>query len=140
MADPAIDGRLYVVVGILRDARGRVLIQKRRPGTPRSGQWEFPGGKVENGETPHQALARELKEELGISIGHSNPFTVITHDYDHARVWLDTYHISEFDGEPAGCEGQEIAWVEVENVIDYDVLDAVYPIVEALGQIPVHRP
>ncbi|MGI9316745.1 MAG: 8-oxo-dGTP diphosphatase MutT [bacterium] len=132
MSHSAPDNRLYVVVGILRDSVGRVLIQRRRPGTPKPGKWEFPGGKLENGEEPSQALSRELKEELGITVVTLKPLTAITHDYEHARVWLDTYLVTEFRGEPSGLEGQEIAWTNIDGVRDYDVLDAVSPIVQAI--------
>lgn len=130
----APDNRLYVVVGILQNAHGCVLIQQRRPGTPKPGKWEFPGGKLEQGEEPAHALGRELEEELGIDVGQIAPLTVVTHDYDHARVWLDTYLVTEFDGEPEGREGQNIEWVSLEQIRQYDVLDAVLPIVQAIRE------
>ena len=131
--DPAApDNRLYVVVGVLRDPDNKVLIQQRRPGTPKSGKWEFPGGKLESGEDPVAGLSRELNEELGVHIFTANPLTVVTHDYDHARVWLDTYLVTEFEGNPSGLEGQQIAWAKLEDIGGFDVLDAVWPIVNAL--------
>lgn len=128
----APEDRLYVVVGILIDDAGRVFIQKRRSGTPKEGKWEFPGGKLENGESPKQALERELDEELNIRISQSTPLATVTHDYSHARVWLDTYIVTDFEGRPSGREGQEIAWIALDQISQYDVLDAVYPIAEAL--------
>lgn len=133
MTIAAPDNRLYVVVGVIINDDGRLLIQQRRPGTPRAGQWEFPGGKLEQGEAPGTALSRELMEELGIRVKTSSPLTVVTHDYDHARVWLDTRLVTRFDGEPRGMEGQEIAWVEAEAVTRYDILEAVHPILDALA-------
>jgi 8-oxo-dGTP diphosphatase len=130
----APDNRLYVVVGILQNVHGYVLIQQRRPGTPKPGKWEFPGGKLEEGEEPAHALERELKEELGIEVGQIAPLTAVTHNYDHARVWLDTYLVTEFDGEPEGREGQNIAWVSLEQIRQFDVLDAVIPIVQAIRE------
>lgn len=111
-----------------------MLIQQRRPGTPKPGKWEFPGGKLEEGEEPAHALERELKEELGIEVGQIAPLTAVTHNYDHARVWLDTYLVTEFDGEPEGREGQNIAWVSLEQIRQFDVLDAVIPIVQAIRE------
>ncbi len=125
------DNRLHVVVGVIEDRWGRLLIQQRRPGTPRAGQWEFPGGKLEPGETPEVALSRELEEELGIQVTHSSPLVSLGQDYDHAHVWLDTWWVTEFQGQPAGNEGQAIAWVAVESVPQYDVLEAVHPILDA---------
>jgi len=126
------EDRLYVVVGILTDDAGRVFIQKRRPGTPKEGKWEFPGGKLESGEAPRQALERELDEELNIRVTELIPLTVVTHDYSHAKVWLDTYIVTGFEGRPSGSEGQEIAWTTLDQINQYDELEAVYPIAEAL--------
>ena len=129
------ENRLYVVVGILQDSEGRVLIQQRRPGTPKPGKWEFPGGKLESGEQPHQGLKRELTEELGVKVVKADPLKIITHDYDHARVRLDTYLIKKFGGEPSGMEGQKIAWTKLERIGDFDVLEAVWPIVTAIREL-----
>ena len=133
--DPVVsEKRLHVVVGILQDAEGRVLIQKRRAGTPKPGKWEFPGGKLERGEQPWDGLTRELSEELGIEVITADPLTKVTHDYDHANVRLDTYLVSQFDGEPAGMEGQRIAWTTIEKIGAFDVLEAVWPIVLAIKE------
>jgi len=135
VVDPlAPDNRLYVVVGILKNLDNNVLIQRRRPGTPKPGKWEFPGGKLESGEDPVVGLSRELNEELGVEIIAADPLTVVTHDYDHARVWLDTYLVTEFQGKPAGLEGQQIAWTKLDDIENFDVLDAVWPIVRALKE------
>ena len=93
--------------------------------------WEFPGGKLESGEEPAAGLARELKEELGIAVTACQPLTVVTHDYDHARVWLDTYLVTGFEGEATGLEGQEISWVRPDDFSRFDLLPAVYPILDA---------
>ena len=108
--------------------------RQRREVTPKAGKWEFPGGKLENGESPAEGLARELKEELAIVVTESQPLTVVTFDYDHARVWLDTYLVTAFEGEPAGCEGQNVAWVSLEGMDRYDLLPAVAPIVDGYKQ------
>lgn len=132
-------GRLYVVVGVLLDGRGDVLIQQRRAGTPRAGQWEFPGGKRENGEPAKAALTRELMEELGIRVESVEPLVGIAHDYDHARVWLDTYLITAYSGIVKGREGQAIAWTPIDRVTEFDVLEAVHPILKALRKHPEIR-
>ena len=128
----AFGDRIYVVVGVIYDKNGKVLIQERRPGTPKAGKWEFPGGKRELGETPTQALSRELAEELAIDTVDLHPLTAIAYDYAHAKVWLDTYIVTKFNGTPRGREGQKIAWTDIPGVLNYDVLEAVPPIVEAL--------
>ncbi|MBX2868168.1 MAG: (deoxy)nucleoside triphosphate pyrophosphohydrolase [Acidiferrobacterales bacterium] len=135
MTASAPDGRLYVVVGILKDKKGRLFVQQRRSGTPKAGKWEFPGGKLESNETPWEALSRELHEELGILVVSCEKLTVVTHDYDHAKVWLDTYLVTEFEGNPVGREGQAFSWVDIKSEKDlsrFDFLPAVFPIIEAL--------
>jgi len=134
MTTSASNDRLYVVVGLIKNKQGKLFVQQRREGTPKAGKWEFPGGKLEQGETPQQALARELLEELGILVQSSESLTVVTHDYKHAKVLLDTYLVKEFDGNPIGREGQAISWVDTDDPSDlekYDFLTAVFPILEA---------
>jgi len=134
MTTSASNDRLYVVVGLIKNKQGKLFVQQRREGTPKAGKWEFPGGKLEQGETPQQALARELLEELSILVQSSESLTVVTHDYKHAKVLLDTYLVKEFDGNPIGREGQAISWVDTDDPSDlekYDFLTAVFPILEA---------
>ncbi len=101
---------LHVMVGIIRDASGRVLISQRPPQVAHGGCWEFPGGKVERGETPEQALARELAEELGIQLVSSQPLRVVRHVYPPQTVLLDVWQVTDFEGIPHGREGQPLAW------------------------------
>ncbi len=128
------ENRLHVVVGVLGNDCGEVFIQQRRPGTPKPGMWEFPGGKVEQGELPKDALRRELEEELGIHIQSGTPLTVVTHDYGHARVHLEIFMVDKFDGEVTGEEGQAIAWTELDRIERFNVLPAVPPIVDAIRE------
>jgi 8-oxo-dGTP diphosphatase len=99
-----------VAVGVLIDAQGRFLMTTRPPGKVFAGYWEFPGGKVEPGETTAQALHRELHEELGIRIGAPQPWKVEVMDYPHARVRLHFCKVYEWTGALEMREGQTFAW------------------------------
>ena len=132
MATIGPDNRLHVVVGVLENAEQEVFIQQRRPGTPKPGMWEFPGGKVEHSEPAEQALKRELMEELGIEVQSITPLTVVTHDYDHARVYLEIFLVDRYAGEVSGKEGQAFAWTSLERIAEFNILPAVPPIVSAI--------
>jgi len=97
-----------VAVGVLIRADGAVLMADRPAGKPYAGYWEFPGGKIEDGETVEQALARELAEELGIRVQGSLPWTVLEHDYPHAYVRLHFRRVYRWRGEPQPVEGQRL--------------------------------
>ncbi len=99
-----------VAVGVLIDAAGRFLMTSRPPGKVFEGYWEFPGGKLEAGETTAQALARELHEELGICIGAALPWKTEVMDYKHARVRLHFCKVISWTGELEMREGQVFAW------------------------------
>jgi 8-oxo-dGTP diphosphatase len=102
-----------VAVGVLIDARGRFLLTSRPVGKVYAGHWEFPGGKVEAGETIEQALRRELHEELGITIGPAEPWQVELMDYPHARVRLHFCKVHAWQGEFEMREGQAMAWQDL---------------------------
>ncbi len=89
---------------------GRVLLAQRPAGKPYEGYWEFPGGKLEPGETPAHALARELSEELGLAVRRAAPWLVQEYVYPHAHVELNFFRVFEWDGEPHGHDGQAFAW------------------------------
>lgn len=99
-----------VAAAILRRADGRVLLAQRLAGTPYPGYWEFPGGKLEPGESASHALARELDEELGIEVARAAPWLVRRYVYPHAEVELNFFRVLEWRGEPRGRDGQAIAW------------------------------
>lgn len=122
--------RLQVVVGILIK-QSKLLIQQRRAQTACAGQWEFPGGKLEAGETTAVALQRELLEELNIKVVTSQPLLEHRQDYAHANVTLHTHLVENWSGEPEGFEGQAIRWVSYREALDYDLLDGAYPLLEA---------
>ena len=99
-----------VAVGILRRPDGQVLFAQRPPGKVYAGYWEFPGGKIEQGESSLLALERELYEELGVRVARATEWLAQRHVYPHAHVELRFFLVSEWDGEPASREGQAFAW------------------------------
>ena len=103
---------MQVAAGAVRDTRGRVLIAKRPDGVHQGGLWEFPGGKLQLGESPQDGLARELLEELGIRIRAWRPLIRLQHDYGDRHVVLHVYRIDAYDGIASGQEGQPLAWVK----------------------------
>jgi len=101
---------LRVAAAVLVRGDGSVLLAQRLPGTPYPGYWEFPGGKLEAGESPRDALVRELEEELGITITHAVPWLVRRYVYPHADVELNFFRVFGWQGDPRGRDGQAIAW------------------------------
>ena len=112
MADTATAPRVPVdvAVGVLIDAQGRFLLTSRPPGKVYAGYWEFPGGKLESGETVEQALRRELQEELGITIAAAEPWKIEMMDYPHALVRLHFCKVWQWTGDFEMREGQAMAW------------------------------
>lgn len=102
-----------VAVGVLIDAQQRFLLTSRPAGKVYAGHWEFPGGKVEPGESIEQALRRELHEELGITIGPAQPWRVEEFDYPHARVRLHFCKVTQWQGEFEMREQQAMAWQQL---------------------------
>jgi len=103
-----------VAAAIVRQADGRVLLAERPSGKPWAGYWEFPGGKIEAGEAPLAALARELHEELGIELDAATPWITFVHDYPEKSVRLHFFRVSRWHGTPYGREGQRLAWEKPE--------------------------
>ena len=108
-----------VAVGILIDDAGRVLVTRRAPDAHQGGLWEFPGGKVEENETISAALARELREELGVLVETTDALMVLDHDYGDKQVRLDVHRVTRWSGEPRGLEGQPLAWQQPEELRDW---------------------
>jgi 8-oxo-dGTP diphosphatase len=127
-------GAIHVVAGVLSDARGRVLLARRTAGRDLAGAWEFPGGKVEPGETALQALDRELHEELGIRIDGAEPLISVPQAYPGKRIVLDVYRVRAFSGSPRGREKQALAWAPADKLSTYPMPPADRPVVAALLQ------
>ena len=112
---------------------GRYLGVRRPEGKPMAGAYEFPGGKIEPGETPDVALARELREELGITPTAIAFFREKAHSYEHLSVHLHFFHVHAFDGEPLPLEGQDMEWLTPQEGRMRPFLEADRDIVDALA-------
>ena len=123
---------VLVVAAALYRADGRVLIAERPPGKHMAGRWEFPGGKVDPGESEAAALARELREELGVEVVASRPFMRLRHTYEDREVELSMWVVESFRGEVQSLDGQRLKWVQPERLADENILEADRPFVEAL--------
>ena len=121
-----------MLVGLIGDARGRWLVNQRRPGTDLAGFWEFPGGKRHADETPFAALRRELDEELGIDVLAAEPWLELVHDYPDKTVLLDVWRVLDYRGEVSAREGQALDWVAAARLAALPLLPADLPIVAAL--------
>jgi ADP-ribose pyrophosphatase len=124
---------IHVVAGALFDASGRVLIAQRPPGKHMAGGWEFPGGKVEQGEEPFAALKRELHEELGIDVHEAEPLIAYEHQYPHRRVLLDLWVVTRYSGEPQPLDAPVLQWVAVDELESAGLLEADRPMIGALA-------
>lgn len=118
----------------LIDPDGRVLLAQRPPGKPMAGLWEFPGGKVEPGETPETALIRELDEELGIQTWNSclAPLTFASHSYDDFHLLMPVFACRRWQGIVQPREGQSLAWVRAGKLRDYPMPAADIPLIPML--------
>ena len=125
---------IHVVAGALIDKAGRVLIAERPPGRAQAGRWEFPGGKRHERESPREALARELLEEIGIELGAAAPLLAITHHYEGAPapVLIDCWRVESWRGEVQPLDGQRLRWCTLPELAAADVLEADRSIVTAL--------
>ena len=135
MTDPAGGKPVILVAAVaLIDAEGRVLLARRPPGKTMAGLWEFPGGKVEPGETPEAALIRELHEELGIDTWASclAPLTFASHGYDSFHLLMPLFACRRWQGIVTPREGQELAWSRAADLARYPMPPADVPLIPIL--------
>ncbi|MER2529006.1 MAG: 8-oxo-dGTP diphosphatase MutT [Candidatus Competibacter denitrificans] len=124
---------VHVAVGVLVDpSTGAVLVARRPEHAHQGGCWEFPGGKVETGETVIAALQRELREELGIELDSAEPFLQVSHAYPEKTVLLNVWRVDAYRGEPHGREGQPLVWLKPEDMLESSFPAADAPIIEQL--------
>jgi 8-oxo-dGTP diphosphatase len=129
--------RIHVVAAVI-ECGDEVLIARRPDHVHQGGKWEFPGGKLEAGESAADGLVREIHEELGISVTASQPLIRIAHDYPDKQVLLDVWRVTAFAGEPTGVEGQDIRWVARNALRNFEFPAANVPIVAAVQLPPVY--
>ena len=127
---------LLVVAAALLDADGRVLLTQRPEGKSLAGLWEFPGGKLNAGETPEAALVRELHEEIGVetSVSCLLPLAFASHAYQDFHLLMPLYACRQWHGTPAAREGQRLAWVSKDRLKDYPMPPADLPLIPVLHE------
>lgn len=126
---------ITVVAAILsRPADGYILLAQRPVHKSMGGLWEFPGGKIEKGETPEEALCRELQEELHISVSTSAllPFTFVSHTYDSFHLLMLVYQVTQWSGEPMAVEHQALEWASPVRLHEYSMPEADIPLIPLL--------
>lgn len=130
-----------VAVGVLVKDGQSILLGQRPEGKPYAGYWEFPGGKIEDGESLFEALKRELLEEINVSILDANEFLTVEHDYPHAYVRLHICLVRNWTGDVHGLENQATAWLPVHDISQIEqsalqpILPATVPILEKLKEL-----
>lgn len=128
---------VLVAAAAMIDVDGRVLICQRPKGKQLAGLWEFPGGKVEPGETPEQCLIRELQEELGITVAQAclAPFVFASHSYESFHLLMPLYLLRRWDGQVTRKEHEALAWVKPDKLTDYPMPPADEPLVAWLRDL-----
>ncbi|MBL8383714.1 MAG: Nudix family hydrolase [Burkholderiales bacterium] len=129
-------GVIDVVAAVIAGPGNTYLLAQRPEGKVYAGYWEFPGGKVEPGETPVEAIKREIREELGIDILHADPWLMRRHDYEHARVRIRFFRVTRWRGEPRGLDGQRFAFQVAGSESVGPMLPANGPVLRAL-RLPI---
>jgi 8-oxo-dGTP diphosphatase len=132
--DDGSTAAVTVVAAVLRDTQGRILLSSRPEGRHMAGLWEFPGGKVDDGESPTAALMRELDEELGLEIRVDDPITFAVHEEPGLRILLLFYGATIVAGRPTPREGQDIVWVEPKRLRSYPTPPADAKLVDRLAE------
>ena len=128
----APEGWIPVAVGIARDTMGKLLVDQRPACKGYPGKWEFPGGKLEPGESVFKALVREFREELGLDIIRAEPVFMVRHRYPDRSVELNVWRVINYRGEATGREGQVVCWVAPWELAGLDFLEGNQTIVERI--------
>ena len=123
---------VHVAVAVIVNNKKEVLLALRAMDQHQGGLWEFPGGKVEQGESVYKALIREIREELNVFITAAAPLTCVSHDYGDKSVLLDVWSVNAFQGTPQGHEGQKIRWCAIDDLRCEDFPAANAPIISAI--------
>lgn len=121
----------HIAIGLIVRG-GEVLVTRRRPDAHLGGLWEFPGGKIERGESAEAALCRELREELSIEVRRTQFLMRLQHQYSELDVLLEVFEVLDFSGEARGAEGQSLRWLRPEALLETEFPPANRPIIEAL--------
>ncbi|OIQ45013.1 MAG: 7,8-dihydro-8-oxoguanine-triphosphatase [Gammaproteobacteria bacterium MedPE] len=124
--------KINVAVAVIVNSQQQILLALRHQHLHQGGKWEFPGGKIETGETAQQAIIREINEEVSLSTQSTVPMMVLEHDYGDKLVCLHVHWVKEFSGDATGAEGQEIKWVDVSELSGFEFPAANKPILEAV--------
>jgi 8-oxo-dGTP diphosphatase len=127
-----------VVAGVLTDARGQVMLAQRPAGTHYAGFWEFPGGKIEAGESAVEALRRELREEIGIEVQAAEALIAIPWHYETKSILLEVYRITAFGGEPRAIQVQDLRWEKPADLRREEMPPADHPVIAALQLPPTY--
>ncbi len=140
----ASNKQVHVAVGVILNSQQEILIALRPQHTHQGGLWEFPGGKVESDESVELALARELKEELGLIVQKCSPLIEVRHNYSDKSVLLDVWWVDSFTGLPEdrsgkGREGQDIRWISARRLDNFTFPAANQPIIDAVQQALLER-
>lgn len=123
---------IHVAVAVMINDKNEVLLSLRQQHQHQGGLWEFPGGKLEKGESVYEALCRESKEELDIVITSAQPLIKVAHDYADKSVLLDVWHVDKFQGTPQGQEGQTVRWCSIYDLQVEKFPAANAPIISAI--------
>ncbi len=123
---------IHVAVGVIQRGE-QIFISKRPDQLHQGGRWEFPGGKVEQGETVLAALSRELMEEVGLHVQQATPLMQLEYAYPEKTVLLDVWLVSQSEGTGEGLEGQQVAWVHHSELNNYQFPDANQPILDKVA-------
>ncbi len=128
---------LHVAVAVIMNAQHEVLIALRQSHQDLGGLWEFPGGKVEQGETTQDALRREVQEELALTVITAMPLLKVAHDYGEKSVLLDVWYVSDYAGQAQGAEGQKIRWCARHDLGKVNFPDANKTIIDAINALAI---